>query len=304
MAKSDYFPRYGVENYSFVTSYELSFDMVSSTEWMRRNWIHSITLSVIYIFGIFGGQKLMNNRKPFVLDYALFWWNIFLATFSAVGAARMLPELFWSVNSNSFFYSICIGSYAQGISGYWGDKFAMSKVIEFADTAFIVLRKKPLIFLHWYHHVTVLISTWMMYKDHAASGRWFIAMNYVVHSFMYTYYALRALQYKLPKWTAIFVTLLQISQMIVGLAISIYIVRLKSVGIECQNTWTNLYISLLIYLSYFLLFCNFFYQTYLRSGNRYTKIEKKSKEVLTNGNANNITSETTISGELMEPIKS
>ncbi|CAK5080758.1 unnamed protein product [Meloidogyne enterolobii] len=58
MAKSDYFPRYGVENYSFVTSYELSFDMVSSTEWMRRNWIHSITLSVIYIFGIFGGQKV------------------------------------------------------------------------------------------------------------------------------------------------------------------------------------------------------------------------------------------------------
>ncbi|CAK5080756.1 unnamed protein product [Meloidogyne enterolobii] len=87
-------------------------------------------------------------------------------------------------------------------------------------------------------------------------------------------------------------SLLQITQQ---LSKNLYFsLRLKSVGIECQNTWTNLYISLLIYLSYFLLFCNFFYQTYLRSGNRYTKIEKKTKEVLANGNANNITSETTI----------
>ena len=49
----------------------------------------------------------MINRKPFVLDYALFWWNIFLATFSAVGAARMLPELFWfsflKINFKKFF---------------------------------------------------------------------------------------------------------------------------------------------------------------------------------------------------------
>jgi elongation of very long chain fatty acids protein 6 len=28
------------------------------------------------------------------------------------------------------------------------------------DTLFIVLRKKPLIFLHWYHHITVLLFCW------------------------------------------------------------------------------------------------------------------------------------------------
>lgn len=38
--------------------------------------------------------------------------------------------------------------------------FVFSKVPELGDTVFIILRKRPLIFLHWYHHVTVLLYTW------------------------------------------------------------------------------------------------------------------------------------------------
>ena len=34
--------------------------------------------------------------------------------------------------------------------GYWTFMFALSKVPELGDTLFIVLRKQPLIFLHWY----------------------------------------------------------------------------------------------------------------------------------------------------------
>lgn len=34
------------------------------------------------------------------------------------------------------------------------------QVVELGDTLFIVMRKRPLIFLHWYHHVTVLVFSW------------------------------------------------------------------------------------------------------------------------------------------------
>lgn len=80
----------------------------------------------------------------------------------------------------------------------WGWIFAMSKLIEFGDTAFIVLRKSPLPFLHWYHHITVFIYTWYaLTPEPSALSTWFGSMNYIVHTAMYTYYAFRASGYKI-----------------------------------------------------------------------------------------------------------
>ena len=68
------------------------------------------------------------------------------------------------------------------------------QVPELGDTIFIVLRKQKLIFLHWYHHITVLIYCWYSFSQYTAPARWFVVMNFVVHSIMYTYYAFRALR--------------------------------------------------------------------------------------------------------------
>ena len=70
------------------------------------------------------------------------------------------------------------------------------------DTLFIILRKQQLIFLHWYHHITVLIYVWYSYMDHTAPGQWFLVMNYTVHALMYTYYAFRSMKFKISKWVS------------------------------------------------------------------------------------------------------
>lgn len=67
------------------------------------------------------------------------------------------------------------------VSGFWTWMFVLSKLPELGDTVFIVLRKKPLIFLHWYHHITVLLYTWYSFTEYTSSARWFVVMNYCVH---------------------------------------------------------------------------------------------------------------------------
>merc|ERR1712139_66501 len=90
------------------------------------------------------------------------------------------------------------------------------------DTFFIVVRKKPLVFLHWYHHITVLLFCWHSYVTESPSGIYFTAMNYAVHFIMYGYYFLMAARC-LPKWfPAGIITTAQISQMVVGVVLTIY----------------------------------------------------------------------------------
>ncbi|CAG0887127.1 unnamed protein product [Darwinula stevensoni] len=150
------------------------------------------------------------------------------------------------------------------VSGFWTWMFILSKVPELGDTVFIVLRKQPLIFLHWYHHVTVLIYTWYSFSEFAAPGRWFISMNYVVHSLMYTYYTLKAMRYRVPRAVAMIITICQVAQMILGIHVNIFAYNTKMQGEFCQVTEQNIKVSFLMYFSYFVLFTRFFYLAYMK----------------------------------------
>lgn len=141
----------------------------------------------------------------------------------------------------------------------------LSKLPELGDTVFIVLRKQPLIFLHWYHHITVLIYSWFSYTEYTASARWFIVMNYFVHSVMYSYYALKALRFNPPRAISMVITGLQLTQMIIGCAINIWAHSyLKTAGhAACNISDLNIKLSIAMYFSYFVLFARFFYKAYL-----------------------------------------
>lgn len=123
---------------------------------------------------------------------------------------------------------------------------------------FIVLRKKKLIFLHWYHHTTALIITWYAYKDMVAGGGWLGVLNYSVHAIMYSYYAVRAAGFQLSRLIAITITLIQMLQMLIYVVINIFIFYWKEDKV-CHTTWTMLFLSFIIYTSLLILFCNFLF---------------------------------------------
>lgn len=241
---------------------------------MQRYWHTSFYAVAIYMMVIFGGQAYMSQRPAFRLKKLLTLWNTSLALFSIVGTLRTLPELLHILSRFGFYHSVCHTSFIEIVkpSGFWTWMFTLSKVPELGDTVFIILRKQNLIFLHWYHHITVLLFTWFTYSEYTAPARWFVDMNYLVHSLMYSYYALRSLGVKIPKQMAMAITTSQIIQMIIGAYVTWYAYYRKSQGDACNITQATASYGLAMYLSYFALFAQFFYSSY------FSKSSKKARQ--------------------------
>lgn len=232
-------------------------------------WDLSIYSAIVYVIAIFAGRKFMQSYARFDLSYLLAAWSGCLAVFSLLGTIRFVPNVIYALQHQSFHDSVCTVDWTYlPVVRFWISLFSISKIVELGDTVFIVLRKQPLIFLHWYHHITVLIYTWYSYADRTSSGRWYIAMNYAVHSVMYSYYAMRAMKYRAPQWIRMGITLFQLSQMVVGVYIGIYVYKLKQANVPCGVTDNNMRLSFLMYFSYFLLFLKFFYEAYINPPQR------------------------------------
>lgn len=79
---------------------------------------------------------------------------------SIVGTLRMGEEAIKLLQHGTVYEAICFASLPKSAFGWWSEAFMWSKAVELGDTFFLILRKRPVIFLHWYHHVSVLLFTW------------------------------------------------------------------------------------------------------------------------------------------------
>ncbi|XP_021960639.1 putative fatty acid elongation protein 3 [Folsomia candida] len=231
--------------------------------WGWCNWQLGIYAAFVYMVALAVGARFMENRAPFKLKGALIGWNFGLALFSGVSFFRVLPEILNAIGTSGVLKSFCKLEEANHATYFWALMFAVFKIIEFGDTAFIILRKQKLIFLHWYHHVTVCIYGWFLWSTYDPVGRYFFAINAFVHSIMYSYYGLRSVHVKwLPSYLPMTITVIQIAQMFAGVFISLYTARVILSGGDCDRPWSNIIVALAMYFSYFALFLNFFYHRY------------------------------------------
>ncbi|KAF3426718.1 hypothetical protein E2986_12626 [Frieseomelitta varia] len=265
-----------VPNYSHVFNIEKTYFYPDNQAWITNNFSYCFYCCGIYLILIFGGKYYMSSRPKFNLRGPLALWSGLLATFSIIGFSRTAPELFHVLQHHGFYHSVCTPSnlLEDCVSGFWSWMFILSKIPELIDTFFIVLRKQPLIFLHWYHHLSAFLFVWYIYAETVATTRWYFTMNYFVHSVMYSYYSLKAMQYKLPKSVAVMITMLQIVQMIMGgtVTTAAYYYR-KSGHFECYMSQENFIVCFFVYFSYLVIFVKLFYKNYL-SGKSATEDEK------------------------------
>jgi len=75
------------------------------------------------------------------------------------------------------------------------------------------------------------------------------------------------------------ITILQLSQMVIGVIVNLYALYMKSNGVDCLVETRHINLALIMYASYFLLFMNFFYAAYVKSQ------QKKAEAAKANGYA-------------------
>lgn len=219
-------------------------------------------------------QKHMSSRPAFDLKYASAIWNGFLAVFSMIYILRLIPSLFSQLSHHSFYRVLCdkplFVNSPQLV--FWGTMFLFSKVWELGDTLMIVLRKRNLKFIHWYHHVMTLITISYGAFREAIHASVFCYFNAVVHLFMYSYFAIKSMGIKIPIRIAMLITAIQISQMVFGVLISFWVFWLIGNGYHCDSPTDSVIVIFFTYVSYVILFSYFFYDNYMKASVSHKKI--------------------------------
>lgn len=208
-------------------------------------------------------------KEPLVgraMDSALFVWNALQFAFSLYIFAMIAPT-FLSILRNpdkGFHESICMkdpsSSFTSQEFGRYIFYFVLSKISDLLDTAFLILRGKPVAFLHWYHHWITLMVSYIQSILKTSTIVWVVTMNSFVHTIMYLHFALTTVSpsFKGNKW----LTIIQILQMSMGTIVVIWHWLYCGSGLDVPG--------LTVYALYSYLFIMFFIKRYKGSKEKKT----------------------------------
>ena len=138
--------------------------------------------------------------------------------------------------------------------------FYLSKVLDFADTVFMVLKGswRQVSFLHVYHHSSIFLVYWLILNAAYDGDVYFtIVLNGFIHFVMYGYYLATTLSISVPIVLKKMITNMQLIQFSCMLIQGAYLL-LKQCAYPRNMTW----IYLFYITSMFVLFSNFKKKTY------------------------------------------
>ncbi|KAG5509402.1 hypothetical protein JKF63_06712 [Porcisia hertigi] len=225
------------------------------------------------------GKRAKPPADPQWLRLSMIAWNFLLSGFSICGAIVLVPALLSSIQKNGLRSTVC--DYRDELvytspCGFWSAMFVLSKIPELVDTFWLIVQKKKTPpFLHWYHHVSVLLFAWSSYAVGSSTMSAFATMNIFVHSIMYLYFALCACGIKkVLRPIAPLITSLQILQMVGGTTLTFYSYAVNmpfyNAGVEdihklpCAVSKSAARFGALMYLSYLYLFCQLYINSYIK----------------------------------------
>jgi len=180
-----------------------------------------MTISFSYwLFVRILGPSMMKNREPFDLRSLMLLHNSFLIGVNGVGffvalwITDMMKEC-WDcgpVDPNS-------SDLKKNLTVYLGYIYFLTKIVDFGDTIFFVLRKRfhQATFLHVFHHGIMPVVGFIGLKFHPGGYSGFLpCINILIHAVMYSYYALACAGPEMRKylWWKKYITQIQMVQFV------------------------------------------------------------------------------------------
>jgi len=244
----------------------------------------SMVVAYLYFVKILG-PSLMKDRKPYELKWIIRLYNLGMVMWNLWGfmvANKMVNYGLdtWKCrpidpkdNSPQQMHRIGLG---------W--VFLVSRLVEFADTIFFVLRKKysQVSGFHVFHHSSVPIAVWFYLKfvpgDNAA---FFPYINTAIHVVMYSYYFLATFGPVMAPylWWKKYLTQMQIVQFLLLICHNFYLAVLPA---KCfpRPFLANNFLFAIIFL---YLFTNFYLKNYSKSSNSSSSSSSSKSKSIDNG---------------------
>jgi len=232
--------------------------------------IYFTTLIVLKIF-------MSKTEKRFSLTYIAAIHNLILCIWSAIMFVGIVISMADIISNDGFRGYYCPSKNTQQISRayYWVYIYYLSKFWELFDTVILVLKRRPLIFLHVYHHSVVILMVWLWLNSHLLFASIGMMLNTFIHVFMYYFYYRTALG-KVVWWKK-YITVTQIIQFICSFLVSVPFAYI-AIGYDSNSNfvpqcegWNTFVFSSCINLSFLMLFANFY-------SNRYTEESPSSRK--------------------------
>ncbi|TCD71535.1 hypothetical protein EIP91_008916 [Steccherinum ochraceum] len=237
---------------------------------------------VSYLVVIFSIQWFMKDRPAMKPQFAFQVHNVFLSAGSLLLLLLVAEEVVPEVYKHGLFYGMCnVKMWTGRLEFYYMINYYF-KYIELIDTVFLALKKKPLAFLHVFHHSATALLCYSQLEGRTSVSWVPITLNLAVHVVMYYYYYATAGGARI--WWKKYLTTMQITQFVIDLFAvyfgtysyyaATYYTHLPHLG-TCAGTEYAALFGCGLLSSYLVLFINFYIQTY--------KAPVKGKKPVANG---------------------
>ena len=198
-------------------------------------------------------KSLLPNGKEFQqkLSKIIYTHNICLSLFSFLMAVVMVYETVIDGRYNSWYDLACRVTPNTGLYGLVNYAFLWSKVWEYLDTVFLILKRRQVIPLHLWHHFTTFTMAAVSINFPVGA---LMHINCWIHTVMYLHFAHPRKEFRQ------LITTLQLTQFVVVITVHLY--TLFSDCHPSNALFWEYWFDLIVVGSYLVMFAQFYVREY------------------------------------------